>query len=73
MDFLQTNAAPSDDIHAEIREFVTEPRSLRFLTVCCVRELVAESNECSVKALNEIIDTLPVLHEELKAELRVKI
>ena len=63
----------SRDSIADFRRLICEPKPLRFLTSRFVTETVAANNVCSVETFNSLINTLPVLNEELKGELLIKI
>ena len=63
----------SSDTITDFRRLVYEPKPLRFLASRCVTETVAANNVCSVKTFNSLVSTLPVLNEELKGELLIKL
>ena len=63
----------SPDTVTDFRRLAYEPKPFRFLTLRFVTETVAANNVCSVETFNSLVNTLPVLNEELKGELMIKL
>ena len=63
----------SKDVIADIKRLITDPKSLRFLALCFVRETIAANNVCSVDELNDTVDKLPVINDEIKKDLQISL